>query len=144
MQATVSLRSFHTEIAPLNSTPDGFMEKGATREPHTHIPDSIALFSTLATAMNITSSITWVGPPPTDSGILGICKDLDIITITSCGHYSWVGAQPKVLPCLLAIRLVLPLAQIKRCRERVRAMNVSSNAERDAAMLQARGCFRDH
>ena len=31
--------------------------------------------------------IIWVGPPPTNSGILGIYKDPSIITITSCGHY---------------------------------------------------------
>ena len=29
----------------------------------------------------------WVGPPATNSGILGIYKDLNVITITSCGHY---------------------------------------------------------
>ena len=29
-----------------------------------------------------------LGPPPTNSGILGIYyKDLNRITITSCGHY---------------------------------------------------------
>ena len=133
-------RKLHPSIRPQMAS----WKKEATREPHIHIPNSIGLFSTLAIAMTITSSITWVGPPPTNSGILGICKDLDRSTITSCGHYYWVRAQPKVLPCLLAIRLVLPLAQIKRCRERVRAMNLSANAERDAAMLQARGCFRDH
>ena len=38
-------------------------------------------------------NIPWVGPPPTNSGILGIYKDPNIITITSCGHYYWVGAQ---------------------------------------------------
>ena len=37
----------------------------------------------------------WVRPPPTNSGILGIYKDLNLITIISCGHYKWVGAQPK-------------------------------------------------
>ena len=31
-------------------------------------------------------AITCVGPPPTNSGILGIYKDPNIITITSCGH----------------------------------------------------------
>ena len=31
--------------------------------------------------------ISWVGPPPTNSGILGMYKDLNMITITSCGHY---------------------------------------------------------
>ena len=41
-------------------------------------------------------SISWVGPPPTDSGILGIYKDLEIIAITSCGHYQWVGAHPNL------------------------------------------------
>ena len=35
----------------------------------------------------INTSILWVGPPPTNSGILGIYKDLNIITITPCGHY---------------------------------------------------------
>ena len=29
----------------------------------------------------------WAGPPPTDSGILGVCTDSNVITITSCGHY---------------------------------------------------------
>ena len=33
-----------------------------------------------------TSIIIWVGPPPTNSGILGIYKDLNIVTISSCGH----------------------------------------------------------
>ena len=40
--------------------------------------------------------VFWVGPPPTNSGILGIYKDLNITTITSCGHYYWVGAQPHL------------------------------------------------
>ena len=31
--------------------------------------------------------IAGVGPPSTNSGMLGIFKDLDIIAITSCGHY---------------------------------------------------------
>ena len=31
--------------------------------------------------------IYWAGPPPTNSGILGIYKDLNIITIISRGHY---------------------------------------------------------
>ena len=47
------------------------------------------------TRISITSRV-WVGPPPTNGDILGIYKDLKIITITSCGHYYWVGAQPKV------------------------------------------------
>ena len=29
------------------------------------------------------ASIAWVGPPPTNSGILGICKYSNVITITS-------------------------------------------------------------
>ena len=44
-------------------------------------------------------TISWVGRPPTTSGTLGICKDPDIDAITSCGHYWWVGAQPKPYPC---------------------------------------------
>ena len=28
----------------------------------------------------------WVEPPPTSTGILGIYKDPNMITITSCGH----------------------------------------------------------
>ena len=40
--------------------------------------------------------IHWVGPPPTNSGILGIHKPLNKITITPCGHYQWVAAQPNV------------------------------------------------
>ena len=31
--------------------------------------------------------IAWVGPPPTNSGILGIYKDPNTITVTTCGHY---------------------------------------------------------
>ena len=38
----------------------------------------------------------WVGPPPTNRGMLGIYKDPHILTLTSCGHYSLVEAQPKV------------------------------------------------
>ena len=38
----------------------------------------------------------WVVPPPTNSGILGTYKDPNIITITSCAHDYWVGAQPDV------------------------------------------------
>ena len=30
--------------------------------------------------------MNWVGPPRTDSSILGIYKGPNIITITSCGH----------------------------------------------------------
>ena len=29
----------------------------------------------------------WVKPPPTNCGILGIYKDLNMTTITSSGHY---------------------------------------------------------
>ena len=36
--------------------------------------------------ISITSRV-WVGPPPTNGGLLGIYKDLNLITITSCGHY---------------------------------------------------------
>ena len=31
--------------------------------------------------------IDWVRPPRTNSGILGIYKEPNIISITSCGHY---------------------------------------------------------
>ena len=33
------------------------------------------------------AQVLWVGPPPTNSGILGIYKDPSTITITSRGHY---------------------------------------------------------
>ena len=32
--------------------------------------------------------ISWVGPPLTNSGIIGMYRD--------CGHYYWVGAQPNL------------------------------------------------
>ena len=35
--------------------------------------------------------------PTHNSGILGIYRDLNIIAITSCGHYQWVGAQPNII-----------------------------------------------
>ena len=42
--------------------------------------------------------IAGVGPPPSNSGVLGICEDPNIITITSCGVYQLVGAQAKASP----------------------------------------------
>ena len=32
------------------------------------------------------SIISWVGPPPATSGMLGIYEDLNLVTISSCGH----------------------------------------------------------
>ena len=34
-----------------------------------------------------TPGIGWVGPPPTNSGILGIYTDLNTVAITFGGHY---------------------------------------------------------
>ena len=37
--------------------------------------------------LNVGARIHCVGPPPTNSAILGIYKDHNIISITSSGHY---------------------------------------------------------
>ena len=41
----------------------------------------------LLVALNHEPCIIWVGPPPVNSGILGIYEDPNMITIISWGHY---------------------------------------------------------
>ena len=36
----------------------------------------------------------WVSPPPTNSGILGIHKELNVITVTSCAVVTISGWRP--------------------------------------------------
>ena len=59
-----------------------------------------------------TIHILWVGPPTTNSGILGIYRDPNIITISSCGHYLWVGAQPRIYLTILKFRRYKVLKQL--------------------------------
>ena len=63
--------------------------KGIKRSPQ---PPTEVLFS----SMRAEACIIWVGPPPTNSSILGTYKDPNIITIGSRGHYQREGAQPNV------------------------------------------------
>ena len=47
----------------------------------------LCLMSWLLPILRTMDVLGWVGLPPTNSSILAIYKDLNTITITSCGHY---------------------------------------------------------